>query len=287
MSYVYLNNKLTEEGSAEIKAFDRGFLYGDGLFETIRIYNKKPFLLEEHLKRLEGGASFLGIELPQKSEGLREAVTEIIEANAVSEGFLRLTVSRGVTRRAVWPGVSERPTVLITSSSALPYTEGQYEKGFRALPLSFPLNEKSPISRYKTLNYLENILGRREAEMKGFDEGIFVNTAGYLAECTASNLFIVREKTVYTPPVESGALPGITRNLVIELAAEKYAVYEDNITLSHLKEAHEAFLTNSLMEIMPLSVVGRKEIGRSGHTPVTDTLRKAYREKVLKTIADD
>ncbi len=281
-NYIYLNGEFFPEDKAWISVTDRGFLYGDGLFETLRVYNGVPFLLEEHLLRLKDGAGFLRIKLPEPPNTLENAVSETIKNNKITEGFLRLTISRGVTIRAVWPGETESQTVLITASSAVPYTAENYEKGFRAIPLRFPLNEKSPLSPYKTLDYLKYIIGRREAAEKGYDEGIFLNTNGYIAECTASNIFMVKGKNIYTPPLEAGPLPGITRGLVIKLASERYKILEDDISLSFLEEADEAFLTNSLMEIMPLQAVGAKIIGKAPERSVTNELSEAYKETVFK-----
>ncbi|NLZ28429.1 MAG: aminotransferase class IV, partial [Firmicutes bacterium] len=173
-------------------------------------------------------------------------------------------------------------TFFVTSHAGIPYTPEQYRRGFRGALISFPLNEHSPLSGLKTLNCLDHVLGRKEAADRGCDEGIFLNQKHYLAEGTASNLFLVKGGVLYTPPVEAGILPGITRALVIKLADKKIKLHEQNISPLFLKEADEAFLTNSLLEAMPLVAIEDEPIGRGEPGPVTADLRYLYREYLEK-----
>lgn len=283
-SFSYLNGEIIPAGQACVSIYDRGLFYGDGLFETVRIYKGLPFLIENHLQRLIRGAVALGISFPGKKDDLMMAVMQTLEANRLREGVIRLTLTRGSSVRGLWPEKPGEPTLIITAESSVPYTDKQYKKGFRAALISFPLNEYSPLSGIKTLNYLEYIIGRRESLRRGFDEGIFLNQKRYLAEGTVSNLFLVKGKKLYTPPVEAGILPGITRAMVIKIAKKSFDVSEQNISPLFIKEAEEAFFTNSLMEIMPLVEIEEKSVGNGKPGTVTAELHSAYRAFIKESL---
>jgi branched-chain amino acid aminotransferase len=284
VGYLWFNGKVVVEDEA-LLALERGYLYGDGLFETLRVYGGRPFLFEEHVARLTAGAEVLGLPGIPAPAQLRKAAEETIAANDLREGSLRLTVVRG-RGSGLCPVDSGPPVVLVTVRPGKPYPEELYTRGFRAVLVSFPRNERSPVVYLKSLNFLENILGRKEAVAKGADEGLFVNTSGRLCEGTVSNLFLVTGETIVTPDVASGLLPGITRNLVLRSARNAgFAVAERPVEPAELFAAGEAFLTNSLLEVMPLVAVDGRPVGNGRPGYVTQTLRELYRKAVAESLA--
>jgi len=275
----YLNGVLLPLSRVSVSAGDGGLLYGDGLFETIRIYNARPFLLEQHLQRLQESATFLQIPLPGRKE-LSDAVEQVIRANSVAEGSLRLTVTGGSGRHALWPRLPEgEPTLLITTRETVPYQENLYRRGCRAMLVGFPRHEASPLVKMKSLNFMENMLGKREAVQKGCDEGLFLNTRGELTEGATSNLFLLTGRKLRTPAICCGLLPGITRSAVIQLARETLGlvVEEQVIKCTDLEQAEEAFLTSSIMELMPLVELEGQKIGTGKPGPLSHSLLAEYR----------
>jgi branched-chain amino acid aminotransferase len=273
---AWLNGKLvTEEGGIGIA--DRGLLFGDGLFETVRVYSGRPFAWEEHRERLLAGCRRLGIPCPAE---ITTGVDALLRATALREGSLRVTVTRGeALRRGLLPAPGAAPTVLITAQDGRPYQESAYRRGFTAVTVSFPRNRLSPLAGLKSLNALENILGRLEASAAGADEGLFVNDRGELTEGTVSNLFIIPgDGSLVTPGRESGLLPGIARGLVLRMApALGLAVREAAVGPERLLAAAEAFLTNSLLEVMPLVSFDGRPIGSGRPGTLTASLRLRYR----------
>lgn len=284
---VYVNGRLLPRDEAWISAADLGFLYGDGLFETMRVGAGRPLHLDEHLERLASGAAFLGIPCPPSGE-LRRAMTAVIAANEVEEGSLRLTLTRGEgTGPDPVPGI--KPTLVVSAKRGIPYREEQYMEGFRAKLVSLRRDQGSPLCRVKSLNFLPNLLARREAREAGCDEGLFLNLEGNLSEGAVSNLFLWEKVhrpsdraptwRLVTPTEGSGLLPGIMRRVVMNVARRAgYDVMETDIPLTRLLDAQEAFLTNSLMEIMPLVAVDGREIGPGQPGPLTQQLMKLYRK---------
>lgn len=277
--FCYLNGKLLPLAEALLPLSDRGIIYGDGLFETVRIYRGAPFLLAEHFFRLQGGAHRLELKLELKEEELLAAAGRLIAANGVREGVLRLILTRGLQAAGgLWPAETGRATLLMTAAEGIPYCEEQYRRGLHGTVVSFPRNELSPLVKLKTLNFLENILGRREAAAGGYDEGLFVNSRGELTEGTTCNLFMVSRGVFHTPPVSCGLLPGITREVVFKLAAGKgITVLESAFNSTALLHADEAFLTASLIEIMPLVSLEGRPIGSGRPGPLTRSLLESYR----------
>jgi len=283
---VYLNGSLIPRSQARVSVFDHGFLYGHGLFETMRAYHGKVFLLERHLKRLWGSAALIGLSSRLAEVDLAKACTDTLEANHLRDARLRLTVSRG--EAGPFPGSSTdaMPTVLVTATgySAIPAQE--YNKGFRAGVSSLRRYSQSPLARVKSANYLLSVLAKMEAEAAGQDESLLLNEHGFITEGSTSNIFLVAHSGLVTPPVESGILPGITRGAVIELADTlKIKATESEVRLGDLAQSEEAFLTNSVMEIMPLVEI-RDDAGKiitigSGKPgAVTRRLMRAYKEMV-------
>jgi len=282
-TFIWLNGSVLPLDLALLE-LERGFLYGDGLFETLRVYGGRPFMLTEHVSRLTAGAEVLGFAGMLKPEELQNAVEQTMLANSLRDGSVRLTVIRG-RGAGLYPAETAPPTVLVTVRAGTPYSPELYTRGFRAVMVSFPRNERSPLAFVKSLNFLENILGKKEAVSAGADEGLFLNTAGYLCEGTTSNVFLVEQGTLITPAVSSGLLPGITRRMVLQVARETGLRAEESLVRpERLFTAREAFLTNSLLEIMPLVAVDGRPVGTGRAGPVAQHLRELYRKTAAEKL---
>lgn len=251
MSLIFFNNDFFDSDQCPISVNDRGFLLGDGLFETIQIYSGKAIFLKQHWERLILGASVLEIPVPIDFEKLIKIIDELTEKNNLKnqEASLRLTLTRGVGPRGINFPNEVKPTILAAIFPLIP----KKEKMISALISTIRRNEHSPLARIKSLNYLDNILARREAEKAGFDEALLLNTQGKVCEATTANLFFVKDKVIYTPPIEDGALPGITREIILNVA-EKIGLKTRVISFTEkeLLSADEAFLTNSIQGISPM-----------------------------------
>ena len=279
---VYFNGYLSSRWQAGISAWDYGFLYGFGLFETMRAYKGRVFRLDSHLNRMARSAKVLGLAI--EPQNLKEAVAATIEANNLSDARVRITVSAGEGDMTANPATCTESTVLITAVEYKPYPKQVYDKGFSAITSSIRRNSKSPLSRIKSTNYAESLLARQEARAAGVDEAICLNDKGLLAEASMSNVFLVEGSNLRTPGEENGILPGITREVVLELASKLgINTLEHNIEMGELGQADEAFLTNSLIEIMPLTQIDGKAIGsgRPGHA--SQRLAAEYKKLVAKT----
>jgi len=277
---IYLNGSLVPSDQARISVLDYGFLYGYGLFETMRAYDGHVFRLDDHLNRLASSAELL--KIPIKVADLKDAVIATIQANHLDNARIRLAVSLGEGSMIPDPATCRQPTVLILAGEYHPYPEQVYRQGFRAAVSSIRRNSQSPISKLKSANYLESMLARQEAREAGVDEALCLNDKGFLAEASISNIFLVDNGVLRTSGEESGILPGVTRKVVLELAVQLgISTVEHNIRLSELYQSQEAFLTNSLIEVMPLTEVDGKLIGSSKPGSVTQQLRANYHKLVL------
>ncbi len=277
---VWHDGQIFAPEEARCSCLDRGRLYGDGLFETMRAYHSRIFRLPAHMARLTASADRIHLALPMTSDDLQTAVQKTLRESALASAYLRLTVTRGVGGRPSQLDAS-RPSVTVWVRPFSGYPVELYETGMSAVLAQTRRNEHSPLSTLKTLNYLDNLLARAAAQRGGADEAILLNTSGELAEAAASNLFIVADGCVLTPPVEAGILPGITRACVLELCgAEGISIHEQPLELHQLPAAEEAFLTNSLMQIMPLTSFAGKAIGSGQPGELTRQLQQAYRELV-------
>jgi branched-chain amino acid aminotransferase len=281
--YVYLNGSLIPGSQARVSALDYGFLYGFGLFETMRSYEGKVFRLEKHLSRLEEGAKVLGLSVDRAE--LKSAVMDLIHANKLGEARIRITVSPGEGAVKAEPGTCIKATVLVTAEKYIPYQKKVYRKGLRAIVSSLHRNSRSPVSGLKSTSYLESILARREARVAGTDEAICLNERGLVAEASMSNVFVVSDGVLKTPGLESGILPGITRQAVLELASKiDITSCECDIGLDELLQAQEAFITSSLIEVMPLTRIDNRPIASGIPGAITGRLMAAYRELVVSEI---
>lgn len=283
---VYLNGTLLSRNQAKISPFDHGFLYGYGIFETMRAYSGCIFRLQKHLDRLTRSARLLG--LPLDAFDLEQACKDTLRANNLEDARIRLTVSMGEGEGTPDPPPHPKPTVLIVATSYTPLSYETCQNGFKAIVSSIRQNSQSPLSRMKSANYLNNLLARKEARGGGADEALMLNERGFLCEGSTSNIFLVSRGSLITPNEESGCLPGVTRQAVIELALELgVSVAQREIPLEELLQAEEAFLTSSLLELMPLIGVDGKPIGGEGEKErkrgkITERLMIAYSELVAR-----
>jgi branched-chain amino acid aminotransferase len=281
--FVYLNDELVTLEEAKISILDHGFLYGNGLFETMRAYqNYHIFRLRQHLDRLFCSAEVIRLKIEYSTAALEKAILETLAANGLADsGYVRLTVSRGVGAPGPDPTTCEKPTLLIVVKPFVPYPESLYQNGASAIVSDIRRNAQSPLPRLKSLNYLESILARFQSRAVGAQESIFLDTDGYVAEGSMSNIFWVKSNQLYTPSTERPILPGITRAIVLEIASKaRITVKEGQWTLEQLLAADEAFLTNSLMELMPLTRIDSACIndGKSGE--ITKELMLLYKRQV-------
>lgn len=267
---ICVNGSFMAAPEAVIPALDGGLLYGQGLFETILIKNGKPELLEQHLKRLAHSSRELSVALPFTQDELSGMLGETIKRSGCETGAARLTLTAGAEGGKSNCIIHIRP---------LPYKREHYNKGFKAGFLSIQKNERSPLVGHKTTSYFENILARREARARGLDEGIFLNTLGQVAEGSVSNIFFVMAETVITPDMESGLLPGIVRGKVIEICRQKgIPVEERKVLPGELQACEEAFITNSLLGVMPLVNIHNRELGGAITGEITGLLMKELQE---------
>jgi branched-chain amino acid aminotransferase len=273
---VYVNGRFVPREEASVPAFDRSFLYGDGLFETIRAYGGAPFLLDEHLDRLRHSAAELRIAASEK-DALVGAVRALIEKNGLADAYVRLTLSRGTHAGALVPDDPPDPTVVVEARPLHPYPAALYERGAAVIVSSLKHDSASPVRRHKTTSYLTGILARSEAKERGADEALLLDHDGIVAEGATSNLFCLRDGRLVTPPLGLNILPGITRGAVLRLAREaNLPVDERPFGLEELGSAAEVFLTNSLMELMPVRAIDAHTVP-AVPGPATRALANAYR----------
>ena len=288
---IYLNGRLIPRSKAKLSPFDHGFLYGYGLFETMRAYQGYIFRLDRHLTRLRRSAQSLGLihsilNVVEGKQSLGTACMETLEANKFKNARLRLTVSAGEGDMMPDPSTCSSPTVLITARNLVPLPPEKYASGFKAALSSLRRNSQSPLSRLKSTCYMENILARMAARAVGCDEAILLNEQGYLAEGSTANIFLASNGELVTPSLESGVLPGITREAVLEIArASNIKTLERQVELKELIEAEEAFVTNSILELMPLTWFEGKPIGTGKPGQLTKKLIAAYKELVGETLS--
>ena len=275
---IWLGDKLVDEADAKISVFDHGLLYGDGVFEGIRVYDGRVFELEAHVRRLFESAKAIRLEVPMGRKEVIRAIERTAEANGVIDGYIRLVVTRGVGTLGLNPFVCEDPGLLIIADSIQLYPEELYEKGMKVISATTVRNHPLALPpQVKSLNYLNNILAKIEALDNNVPEAIMYNHEGYVAEATGDNVFIVRDGVVYTPPIGAGALEGITRAVVIRLAKkEKLQVVEKNLTRFDLFVCDEFFLTGTAAEVIGIVEIDGRVIGDGKPGPYTRLLRKKF-----------
>lgn len=274
----------SETTATGISSFNRGLLYGDGVFETLRVYKGRLFRFGQHVQRLQKGLQVLKIPCHDVVLAVEQCVKEILQREKIIEGALRISIFRG-DGEGPDPPAGLTPSFLISIKSSISYQADDYAKGYYAHLVSVRRNSFSPLSRIKSLNYLDNILARLEAREHNAHEAVLVNSSGWVAEGAASNVFIIKDNLLMTPPVNAGVLPGITRAAVLEIAgAVGLQPQEETFSPEQLAAADEAFLTNSLMEIMPLVMLNEKKIGDGTPGKFTEALRLHYRNLVNQEV---
>ncbi len=275
---VWLDGKLVDHEDAKITVFDHGLLYGDGVFEGIRVYSSRVFELDAHIKRLHESAKAIRLVISINQSELADAVRETVEANNIKDGYIRLVVTRGVGTLGLNPFVCEKSCVIIIADSIQLYPEELYEKGMKLISATTVRNHPLAIPpQAKTLNYLNNILAKIEAHDSGVPEAVMYNHEGYVAEASADNVLVVKDGIIYAPPPEAGALSGITRGIVIKLAGqESIQVVEKNLTRFDLYVADEFFLTGTGAEIIGIVEIDKRTIGDGRPGPITNLLRKKF-----------
>ena len=277
---VWLYDRLAGEADAKISVFDHALLYGDGVFEGIRVYGGKIFEFDAHLDRLYSSAKVIRLAIPMDKHSLADAVNKTVEANNVIDGYIRLIVTRGAGDLGLDPLICEKACVIIIADSIQLYPEQLYETGLKVVSAATIRNH--PLSlppQIKSLNYLNNILAKIEALDKGVSEAIMYNHEGYVAEAVADNVFIVKNGVIYTPPTQAGSLPGITRALVIRLAKkENLEVIEKNLTRFDLYVCDEFFMTGTAAEVIGIVDIDGRVIGDGKPGPITRLLRKKFYE---------
>lgn len=281
---VWLNNKFVDIDKATISIFDRGFLYGDGLFETMRSYAGIAFMIDRHLGRLYDGLKTLKVKEPCSKRRLNGLVMRAIAVNRLKSAYIRVAVTRGEGRFGITYKDDLRPNLVIVAKEFEGYPERMHRHGLSGMISGISQNERSPLSRVKTINFLPYILARLEAQDKGYDEAILTNTRGFITEASTSNIFLVKSASLITPSLDSGALPGITRGVIIGIARRlRIRVAERRVTRRELLAADEAFLTNSLAEVVPLVRVGPKRIGGGIPGVITKLLAVSYQKEVIRS----
>ncbi|MCX7917199.1 MAG: branched-chain-amino-acid transaminase [bacterium] len=275
---IYLDGKFVDESEAKISIFDHGLLYGDGVFEGLRSYNGKIFKLDEHLIRLYKSAKAISLEIPLKFDEMKNAVIETVRKNNLRDSYIRIVVTRGVGDLGLDPRKCKKPTIFIIASKIQLYPESIYEKGIDIVTVPTRRNLSESLNpSIKSLNYLNNILAKIEANNAGASEGLILNQFGYVSECTGENIFIIKENFLITPPIYAGALEGITRRVVMDIGENiGLKVIEENITRYDIYTCDECFLTGTAAEIVPVVIVDNRIIGDGKPGKLTLKIRKEF-----------
>ena len=277
---IYLNGEIVPEDEAKVSVFDHGYLYGDGIFEGIRAYNGRVFMMDEHIDRLYQSAKTIMLDIPLNKEEMEEAILETIRANELEDAYIRVVVSRGVGDLGLDPRKCPKATIVIIASAIQLYPEELYETGLKVITVPTRRNGPEMVNpRIKSLNYLNNIMARIEANLADAPEAIMLNSDGYVAECTGDNIFIIEGETLYTPPKYAGILKGTKREVVLEIAEELgLEVREELFTRHDLFNADECFLSGTAAEVIPVVEVDGRSIGDGQVGSKTTELIKRFRE---------
>jgi branched-chain amino acid aminotransferase len=279
---VYVNGMMMPKGQAMVSVYDHGLLYGDGVFEGIRIYNGKIFKCGQHMERLWRCAEMIRMRIPVSREEMVQIMRDCVEANNLQNGYIRLIVSRGAGNLGLDPRKCPTAGVICIADQISLYPKEFYETGMKIIVAKRP---RTPVEcldpRIKSLNYLNNILGKVEAIDHGCDEAIMLNLEGYVGECTGDNIFVIKDGKVFTPPTESGILEGITRRFVMDLCADMGIPCNlRNMKPEEVKSADEVFLTGTAAEVIAVTQIDDIKIGTGGEGPVTKRIRDAFKRVV-------
>ena len=275
---IFLGDKLVDEKDAVVSVFDHGLLYGDGVFEGIRAYNGRVFLLDEHIDRLYDSAKAIALSIPMTKEELSAAVVETCKANKIADGYVRLVITRGVGTLGLNPYLCKKAQIIIISAKIQLYPQELYDNGLRIVTVGTVRNHPEAINpRVKSLNYLNNVLAKIEAINAGCMECLMLNHKGEVAEASGDNIFAVKNGVITTPPSTSGALEGLTRNKVMELARKAgYEMREAVMARYDLYVADEVFLTGTAAEIISVVDIDKREIGDGKPGKITNELAEMY-----------
>ena len=286
---VWIDGKLVNKGDAKVSVYDHGLLYGDGVFEGIRVYHGKIFESEAHLRRLYESAKSIRLTIPMSPQEIQAAMEETVRANNFRDCYIRLIVTRGVGNLGLNPRGCDRPSVIVIADHIAIYPKEMYEQGMTVITSTVIRNHPNAISpRVKSLNYLNNILAKIEAVDAGVPEAIMLNGDGSVAECTADNIFVVRRGQLQTPGTADGILEGITRAVILRLArAQGMDCVEKTLQRHDLYIADECFLTGSAAEVIPVTKIDGRVIGKGEPGPITQKLIKAFRDYVGKNAPED
>ena len=284
-SKIYIDGKFYAEQDAKVSVFDHGLLYGDGIFEGIRFYNGRVFRLEDHLERLWDSARSICLEIPMSMPAMTEALLETIRKNDLQDGYIRLVVTRGVGNLGLNPAQCKKPSVIIIAATIALYPKEIYERGLTVVTCATRRTSPSALNpAVKSLNYLNNVMARIEANLAGADEALMLNEAGNVSECTADNIFVIKHGQIFSPPISAGALRGITRAVAFELAAELgVRITETDITRHDVFIADECFLTGTAAELIPVIKADGRTIGTGKPGPITMKLISRFREVTRST----
>jgi len=268
---VYIDGELVNERDAKISVFDHGLLYGDGVFEGIRFYEGRVFQCEEHIDRLWDSARAIAMKMPWTKEEVTEAMMETIRANELRDGYVRLVVTRGAGGLGLNPYLCDKPSIVIIASTISLYPKEKYEKGLTVVTCATRRPTPAALSpAVKSLNYLNNVMAKIEAINAGAEEGVMLNEQGFVAECTGDNIFVIKNGVIYTPPVSAGALDGITRRVIFQIAQElDLELVEQTLTRYELYTADECFLTGTAAEVVPVAVYDNRPVGDGTPGPIT------------------
>jgi branched-chain amino acid aminotransferase len=279
---IFINGKYFSKEDAKVSVFDHGLLYGDGVFEGLRAYSGNVFRLQTHLERLYESAQAIMLTIPMSIDELADAVRATVARNQITDGYIRLVVTRGAGSLGIDPAKTADPQVIIIADRIEMYPRELYEKGMEIVTAATIRNHPAALNpRIKSLNYLNNILAKLEGKRAGCMEALMLNHVGEVAECTADNIFIVKKGELLTPPVHAGILEGVTRNAILELA-EKAGIACHQITMSRhdVYTADECFLTGSGAEVIPVVKVDSRAIGSGMVGPMTKRLSEAFHQLV-------
>lgn len=276
---VWINGELVPKSQAKVSVFDHGFLYGDGVFEGIRSYDGKVFMLDEHLDRLYESAKSIWLNIPLTKEQMKEAILQTLRANKLRDAYIRVVVSRGEGDLGLDPRKCHKPNVIIITDRIELFPSELYERGIEMVTVSVRRNSPQALNpNIKSLNYLNNILAKIEAINAGKPEGLMLTLDGYVAEGTGENIFIVKGGKLLTPPAHMGILKGITRQVVMKLAQEMgFTVKEEVLTLHDVYTADECFITGTAAEIVPVVKLDGRTIGEGAPGPITKALIQKFR----------
>jgi branched-chain amino acid aminotransferase len=282
---IYIDGNFHDESEAKISVFDHGLLYGDGVFEGIRFYADRVFRLNEHIERLWDSARAIALEIPTSKSEMVASLLETIRQNDLHDGYIRLIITRGAGALGLSPDSCRRPSVIIIAATISLYPDELYQKGVSMITCATRRTSPAALSpRVKSLNYLNNVMAKIEAQSAGAGEGVMLNEQGYVAECTGDNIFIVKNGVISTPPLHAGVLCGITRDVVFELAQQHgIPILDRDLTRYDLYTANECFLTGTAAEIIPAVQLDRRIIGNGHPGPITLKLVDSFRQLTRAT----